>query len=129
MDPSLFSHIAPVLQIRDLKATVDFYTDKLGFTVSYRHGSPVDYAVLRMGDAVAIHMAQNDAHHNLEQSYVSLYIFVHDVDKVYEEYQKRDVNITCDIGDREYKMRDFDVTDPNGFVLCFGERIGREKKE
>ena len=50
-------------------------------------------------------------------------IFVHDIDALYQKYQKAGANITNPIGDREWGMRDFDITDPNGFILSFGAEM------
>lgn len=56
-------------------------------------------------------------------THTSLFVFVNDVDAVYAEYLKAGANITRELNDREYGIRDFDVTDPNGFILVFGKNI------
>jgi uncharacterized glyoxalase superfamily protein PhnB len=48
------------------------------------------------------------------------YIQVSGVDAYYSELTERGVSLS-DLGDREYGMRDFEVVDPNGNRLAFGE--------
>jgi len=48
------------------------------------------------------------------------YIQVSGVDAYYSELKARGVNLG-DLGTREYGMRDFEVIDPNGNRLAFGE--------
>ncbi len=49
-----------------------------------------------------------------------MYIFVHDIDGLYGEFINRNVKIGCEIGDRDYDMRNFDIIDPDGHRITFG---------
>ena len=42
---------------------------------------------------------------------------MHDVDKAYHRYKNLDINISNDIGNRDYEMRDFDILDLNNFRI------------
>ncbi|MEM7298907.1 MAG: VOC family protein, partial [Bacteroidota bacterium] len=70
-----------------------------------------------------IHLVKKEDDFKPSANHTSLFIFVHDVDALYDEYQKSGANITNPIADRDYGMRDFDVTDPNGYILAFGQGI------
>ena len=114
-----FSHFASVLPAKDLALSLDFYIKDLGFHLTFSWGEPVDYAVLKRG-AVSIHLTKRQDEQEPSPTHTALYIFVHDVDVVYEELLARNTVIINPIGDRDYGMRDFDVQDPEGHVITIG---------
>ncbi len=121
-EQELFSHFATVLQVRDISTSIQFYRDKLGFEVTFEWNNPVDYAVLKRG-TVSIHLAHDSTIVGKIRPYTSIYVFVYDVDAVYNEFVDKKVSIHNPIGDRAYGMRDFDITDPDGFMISFGREL------
>lgn len=119
----LFSHSSPIFPVSDPSETARYYRDVLGFDIVFEWGDPPTYVVVNRDQAVGIHLIEKDDDFKPSSAHTSLFIFVHDVDAVYEEYQKSGAHITNPIGDRDYGMRDFDVTDPNGYILAFGRGI------
>ena len=119
----LFSHAATILPVDDIMEAAAYYRDFLGFTIAFTWGNPVDYAVVSRDDAVAIHFSKRVGVGKLSADQVVLYIFVYDVDAVYQEYEQNGVPISMPIGDRLYGMRDFDIKDPNGYILSFGKSL------
>lgn len=117
----LFSHASPVFPVDDPLATGLYYRDVLGFDINFQWEDPPSYVVINRDDAVGIHLVKSQDGFAPSAAHTSLYIFVHDVDAVYGEYQKSGANITNPIGDRDYGMRDFDIRDPNGYILVFGK--------
>ena len=114
-----FSHAATIFTVLDPITSARFYRDKLGFDITFEWGDPVDYVVMNREDAVAIHLSK--AAKPLEHGdAAALYVFVHDVNQLYEEFSSKDVPIHAPIGTREYGMRDFDIRDPDGYIICFG---------
>lgn len=114
------SHFAAVFPCSDMDQSLKFYHELLGFDITFQWNNPVDYAVLKRG-GVSIHLTKrtdglsSTTHHNI------LYIFVHEIDSFYDELMQREVPIHNPIGDREYGMRDFDIKDPEGYILTFGK--------
>lgn len=118
---NLFSHAASILTVADVPATAEYYRDKLGFEISFLWNDPPDYAVLKAGEGVSIHLSKSSNKNKTLSVHTAVYIFVHDVDALYKAYQERGINIHTPIGDQEYGMRDFDIKDPNGYILTFGK--------
>lgn len=112
-----FSHSAIVLPVKGIVETVKFYESNLDFKVNFKWGDPVEYVVGKLGDSTSIHFTQNST---IGQNHCSIYVFVHDVNKVYAQLNARKLSIENDIGDRDYGMRDFDIYDNNGFRITFG---------
>ena len=124
-----FSHAATVFPVQDIEKSIEFYRDKLGFDVTFEWGEPVQYAVLKSGD-VSVHLVvKDDPKYQPSSVHTALYVFVHDVDEVYEELKANGASITNEIADRDYGMRDFDITDPDGFQLCFAMGISEDEGE
>ena len=116
---SLISHAAHILPVKDIQSSALFYTDKLGFTVELKWGNPIDYLIVSSGD-VSIHINKK-----MDQSYAStvhtrIYFFVSDIDLLYTNLIDKGVTIKTPIGTRDYGMRDFDIVDPDGYILSFG---------
>lgn len=120
-----FSHAAPIIPVDDMDRSLAFYRDQLGFTVSFTWEDPISYAILRAGDHVQIHLSLRDQPVDKDKrSRSMIYVFVRDIDKLYQVYKERKVNIKTHIDDRDYQMRDFDVEDPDGHLLTFGNGMG-----
>lgn len=117
-----FSHFAPVFEVQDMEATLAYY-QKLGFETTFKWQEPVDYAIVKRGAQVAFHFSKSDQPPNGEASFRSIYIFVYDVDALYQEFKDKEIpNLTVP-QDRDYGMRDFDLKDLNGYNLTFGKSI------
>ncbi len=116
-----FSHAAPIMPVDDMQRSLAYYRDQLGFKVDFTWEDPVSYAIVRAGENVQIHLSLRDKPIGKDRpSRSMIYIFVRDIDDLYQVYQERKVNIKTPISDRDYKMRDFDVEDPDGHVITFG---------
>ncbi len=115
-----FSHAATIVPVADVAQSAAFYRDKLGFSIEFTWQQPPTYAVLRGGEQVSLHLSQSDQNQQGPGKGVAVYVFVHDPDQLYAQYKLAGAPITTPIGNRDYHMRDFDVTDPDGNVLCFG---------
>jgi catechol 2,3-dioxygenase-like lactoylglutathione lyase family enzyme len=109
---------ATVLHVRDMPTALAFYRDQLGFTVTFSWQDPPRYVCLCLGDA-AIHL--NSYVPPAGPSHVC--IFCKGVDALYAQLTARGVRITDPIADRAYGMRDFEVTDPDGHWIVFGQGI------
>ena len=123
----LVSHAATVFQVRDVRKISRFYRDQLGFTITFEWGDPLQYVATNRDEAVFISFSQNDSvAADPDDDSATIYIFVHDVDAIYREFQSKQAGITNPIGDRDYGMRDFDLTDPEGNRLTFAKHISND---
>ncbi|MEL7123712.1 MAG: VOC family protein [Bacteroidota bacterium] len=116
------SHLSPILPVRDMALSLAFY-NKLGFKNEFLWEEPVSYAVLSAGENAAIHLSLLAPEHKDNNKVSILYIFVHDVDKMYESCKANGIDIHIDIDDRAYRMRDFEIKDPDGNLITFGKNI------
>ncbi len=114
-----FSHSATILPTRDIQKSIDFYTKKLEFSLNFTWEDPVSYAVLKRGE-VNIHLSLVDDPSTPLLSSTLIYVFVHDVDSAFQQCKKNGIEIKEPIDTRDYKMRDFEIIDPDGHRLTIG---------
>ena len=117
--------IAPMLRTPDLRGTIAFYTDVLGFScesVSDDWG----WAALRSGKAEIMLSGLNAQEGDTATAFTgSLYFRTDDVDDLWRRLKDR-ARVCYPIADFEYGMREFAIYDNNGYLLQFGQEIQDE---
>lgn len=120
------------LFVPDVEASVRFYTEKLGFTLIRMEQDVLEgeqratFAIIALERAVML-----IAHESLGRDLalppgggaVSIRIMVKDVDAMYRRARDHGVPIVIDIADRPYGLRDFTISDPDGFRLRFASPL------
>jgi catechol 2,3-dioxygenase-like lactoylglutathione lyase family enzyme len=111
-----FEAVTPRLPVRDVDEALTFYIEKLGFALGWTWGTPTTHAnVCR--DSISFDLIAFPS----ERCGTALaYVQLSGIDAYFSELKGRHVE-TGDIGDRPYGMRDFEVIDPNGNRIAFGE--------
>jgi catechol 2,3-dioxygenase-like lactoylglutathione lyase family enzyme len=118
------STASPVFVVEDVKRSVDYYRNALGFRVEFTHGEPPSYAGIER-DNVTVHLqTARDSKRKAGQS--AIYVFVTDVDALHRELRSRGAKIVNGPRDYPYGMRDFDVEDLDGNSLCFGMELKKQ---
>ena len=126
--------MCPELFVPDVGAAIDFYTGKLGFTLyrvdpSGETGPHSEFAILTLGRAVVMFAADHlyEAMGGIIQSprgvAIDIRIMVDDADAVYNRCRESGVEIVHEIADRYYGLRDFVISDLNGFRLRFASPL------
>lgn len=126
--PPNFVDLVPLLTCRDVPASVRFYTEVLGFEVVDRMDDigASGFATVRSGAAMI--MLASPAHGpsapQVEGRYSqsAYYLYVDDVSALQRCLTEADWPAT-ECVDRCYGLREFEVVDPEGHVLLFGEDL------
>lgn len=116
--PFFGAHV--VLPVRDVQASVAFYRDQLGFTISYMSGNPPDFAIVSRGEwsseRANIQLVRAD-----DINVTSVYIMVGlSIDRLYDEYAQNSIPIISEITTHAWNIRDFTIQDNSGHFLRFG---------
>ena len=120
------TQIAPQFVVTDVVKTAEYYRDFLGFKILGYFLDPPVYAMVAR-DGVEIHFGKADGdkiqvNESVRKGLGSdAYIFVSDVQKLYEEFLTNGANITEGPIKRIYNCTEITVKDCNGFQLVFGE--------
>ncbi|MEM8931380.1 MAG: VOC family protein, partial [Acidobacteriota bacterium] len=104
--------------VRDLSAAIEFYTQRLGFSIDFAWGEPPTYAGVRLG-RVSVHLTEGER----PVSGSKVYFVIDALDPLYAKHATAAVEIVdgpenCPWGMREHAVRDLD-----GHVLRFGQPI------
>jgi uncharacterized glyoxalase superfamily protein PhnB len=109
--------------VEDLLRSMAFYR-KLGFDF----GDPWDgfYAIGRI-DGLELHLKEaeknsDERHHRQANEHLDASVGVDGIEAYYQRCVASGVTIHKPLSDTEWGTKDFQVIDPDGYVLCFGGR-------
>jgi catechol 2,3-dioxygenase-like lactoylglutathione lyase family enzyme len=114
-----------MLAVSDLPRTIAFYTQKLGFRLGDTFGTPPVWCTLyRDGQEMMFNAPPRECVERdvplKSKDYQIFYCNVDDVAALHEEFKSRGVNAT-DLRVTIYGMKEFEVRDPDGYWLWFGQ--------
>jgi catechol 2,3-dioxygenase-like lactoylglutathione lyase family enzyme len=121
------TYISPSFIVSDLKLSVSFYADKLGFEVRFIGPDDDPYWAIVGREQVSIFLKAiapdikpipNHTRH--EWARWDAYISVNDPDALFEEYTSRGVTFHQPLKNDADGLRGFEVADADGYVLFFG---------
>ena len=106
------------LAVNDVRAAVEFYTAKLGFSLAFAEGEPPRFAGVNLGDTQIF--LKRDAP---DPKGCSVYFVVGDADELHDFHRSKGVEIAVPLDDRPYGLRDYAIRDLEGYHLSFGHRL------
>ena len=122
----MIRQIAPQFFTTDIRGTLAYYRDKLGFECVGTWQEPPVYAIVTR-DQHAIHFRCAEPPTANPEKYsdelLDAYVLVEDVDSLYAEYAARGVEFTRELGNTPWHSREFVVKDCDGRLLAFGANL------
>jgi uncharacterized glyoxalase superfamily protein PhnB len=119
------NNLRPMLETVDLRQTIQFYTEILGFKCNavYPDAENPFWASLYRDKAEIMFTSRSD-HSTLEKPLMSgsLYFNLNNVDEAWEQL-KDQKTVEYPIENFDYGMREFAIRDCNGYLLQFGQEI------
>lgn len=115
-----FTRATPVLMCSDYEASRAFYVGLLGFTVLEEGGNPPRFAILKRGGSMLFINAWHGARPPAPEAW-DAYFHIRGLERLHADYRAAGVPISRAPHTTVYGMREFEVTDPDGNLLCFGE--------
>jgi uncharacterized glyoxalase superfamily protein PhnB len=106
--------MVPILNVKSVAATIQYYVNVLGFKVDWDSGEPLTYASVSL-DGHAIMLCQGGQGH----AGTWIWIGVEDVQSLFELFTSRGARVNQRLTNYPwaYEMR---IEDPDGHVLRFG---------
>lgn len=124
-----FYKTIPFLPVRDIQETIGYYKTELGFVDEWYWGDPPSDAGCHRDD-LSLLFNQNPTMAKKIPGF-ELVMFVDDVDGIYYEFKNnKNIEITSDLKDEPWGIREFTIRDINGYLLrisCSIDRINKMK--
>jgi hypothetical protein len=116
-----FIRCGPHLPVRNLRETINYYRDVLGFYDEWTFGDK-DGGIRR--DEMRLLFGENPTHSDLvnnEAERLPLMWFVDNIDEIYEEFKSRKIPLAEELTTRAYGLREFAFIDINGYYIRVAE--------
>ncbi len=116
---TVFKQAIPVLFVADVDAAIRYYTEKLGFKVSFT--SPYDYAGVAR-DGVEIHIGKGDG--AARNRGADIILMVQNIEDLHAELVASGA-IPADhaLVHQDYGMKEIHIHDPFGYHIGFAENV------
>jgi catechol 2,3-dioxygenase-like lactoylglutathione lyase family enzyme len=122
----ILTSMAAHLYVRDLKASTDFFTTKLGFTIDFVYGDPPFYGQVRRDNALLILRFMDDSFFAQDirerEGLLSASITLASADEIKDlflTYQAADVPFAQSLRNEPWQAKTFIVKDPDGNLILF----------
>jgi catechol 2,3-dioxygenase-like lactoylglutathione lyase family enzyme len=121
------TYVSPCFIVTNLKTSISFYVDKLGFEIRYIGPDDDHYFAIVSRDNISIMLKAvapdvkpipNHTRHHWAPS--DAYISTTKPDTLFEEYRSNGVAFRKPIHDNSDNLRGFEIEDADGYVLFFG---------
>jgi catechol 2,3-dioxygenase-like lactoylglutathione lyase family enzyme len=115
----------PQLFVSDVEASCRFFVRKLGFTVRFKYGKPVFYALVQRNNA-CLNLRYVRAvvlNREAERDLLSASIPVGNLKALYLEYQSVGAPMHQPLKKQPWGTEDFIVRDPDGNLIHFAESV------
>ena len=124
--------LSPTLAVRDMKKTIAFYKDVLGFKTGmmFPDAKNPEYADLSKDDMVLMVIPAASCGIGAEAKLgagVNFYMQIDgSIDDYYQQVKKKGAKIITEIKDEPFGIRDFTIEDINGYQLTFNQIVGKK---
>ena len=124
-----FMRSNPHLPVKNLRQTLDYYRDNLGFydewTWANGDGNVVDGGIRR--DEMRLLFGEDPEYTDLISSYtkrhLSIMWFVENIDEIFVEFQTRGIELADTLKTHPYGLREFCFFDINGYCIRVAEGV------
>jgi hypothetical protein len=124
MPVDLGKRVLPCLLVSDMRHTLEFYIQQLGFVQTGYYpieSDPIRTEVRRDGVAIILFTEEMHAIGEKPNFTGMFYVFPESVDRLADEFRGR-VPFEWGPETTEFDIREFAIRDPNGYLLVFAER-------
>jgi catechol 2,3-dioxygenase-like lactoylglutathione lyase family enzyme len=118
----------PCFIVNNLAESAEFYRDKLGFSFHRYWGEPPCFVMVAREDVEIFlsfqgqGLAKPNRKAHPEVSW-DAYINVADADALCDEFKAKGVKIVRGPETAFYDQREFEIEDPNGYLICFAQDV------
>jgi len=121
------SQVEPILPVKDITATVNYWHNVLGFASKWTWGDPPNHGGVTWGGVFIQFSLDPELAERSKGN--AIWITVKNIEKLLELHRERNVEIVMDLTYQPWGFLEYVVKDINGYYLRFSARAaeGREK--
>jgi len=125
---------APILLVRDVIASANYYRDKVGFSYECFWGDLPCFCIL-WRDNFHLMLGQVEdpqailPHYKIVEKMWNVYFWVDDADALYQELKGRGATIDYDLCDQPYGCREFGIQDLDEYDIAFGQDLDADASQ
>lgn len=115
----------PHLPVKNLRETLDYYRDTLGFYDEWTFGEK-DGGMRR--DNLRLLFFENESHVTLinhQNHRLPILWFVENVEDIFDEFQERKIKMADTLKEHPYGLKEFSFIDINGYYIRVAEQTAR----
>ncbi len=119
---------APILLVKDVVASANYYRDKVGFNYERFWGEPPGFCIVhRDGFHLMLKQVEDSKyivpHYKAAENMWNVYFWVNDADKLHRELKSLGAKIDYGLCNQPYGCREFGIQDLDGYDIAFGQDI------
>ena len=123
-NPPIFSHIEPVLPVRDIRETINYWQEVLGFTSQWTWGDPPNIGAVSWQSVHVQFYLQSE----WKGGGGSVWIRLQRIESLYRLHQQRNAEIVEPLENKPWGMAQYTVREINGHYLCFAGMVEEREK-
>jgi catechol 2,3-dioxygenase-like lactoylglutathione lyase family enzyme len=118
--------MSPFFVVTDVGIAIDFYRDRLGFTVVHAEGAPNPFFAILHREGAMLFVKSEDGIAPMPNPSLhphllwDAYCYTSDPEALAAEFASRNVSFSGPLRNRSDGLRGFELMDPDGHVLFFG---------
>jgi catechol 2,3-dioxygenase-like lactoylglutathione lyase family enzyme len=124
-----FSSAVPVIGTADVAGTVAYFEQTLGFKRQWIWGEPPVYAGVKAGGALLYISHDPEMATAIRERRLTpdIFLWVNDIGSIYEQHRAKHAEITEELTERPWGVRQYVIREPNGYQLKIAESLEPEK--
>ena len=127
-DPAKLIGVAPILLVKDVQASAQYWKEKVGFAQMDLYGEPQSFAI-GARDEIRVMLAQVRVGTKIVPYWQTIkmmwnaYFWVNDAKALYEELIERGAKIDYKLGMKPYGVLEFGIQDLDDQDIAFGQVV------
>ena len=119
---------APILLVKDVEKSANYYRDKVGFSYDRFWGKPPGFCILhRDGFHLMLSRVEDPKHivphYKVVKNMWNVYFWVDDAQKMYDELVASGAKIDYHLEVKDHGCLEFGIQDLDGYDIAFGQNI------
>jgi len=123
--PMKFKALAPVFLVEDVVRAAEHYHDRMGFEMTSYFGNPPEFTIVQRAEVrIALRRCcgvRGGSNRKYLDDAIDAYVWIEGINDFYRDLKERGASVAGPPALRVYGIREIEVRDADGYIICFGE--------